>query len=255
MVTDGRALPSEQQISDLANELDGRHPQDILRWGLEQFGSRLAICTSFQADGMAILDMASRIDPSVRVFTIDTGRLHPETYELMDRVRGRYGVELEVYYPDAAELETFVRKEGVNAFYRSITLRLNCCDIRKVNPLQKVLDNLDAWVTGVRRDQSSTRAAVRALEVDHDHGGLIKLNPLAGWTDADVWDYIRANDVPYSALYDQGYTSIGCAPCTRPTAPGEDPRAGRWWWEVDAPKECGIHLRFDAPQPVLQQAT
>jgi thioredoxin-dependent adenylylsulfate APS reductase len=245
VVIEERARLDEREAADVAADLDGRAPQEVLRWGIERFGSQLAICTSLQADGMAILDMARRIDPAVRVFTIDTGRMPAETYELMDQVRDRYGVALEVYYPDAAELEEFVRREGVNAFYRSVPLRLGCCEIRKVNPLNKVLATLDAWVTGLRRDQSSTRAAVQAVEIDHDHGGLVKLNPLAGWTEPQVWEYIRANDVPTSALYAQGYTSIGCAPCTRPTTAGEDPRAGRWWWELDAPKECGIHFSVE----------
>jgi thioredoxin-dependent adenylylsulfate APS reductase len=242
VVIEERVRLDEREVAAVAAELDGREPQEVLRWGIERFGNRLAICTSLQADGMAILDMTRRIDPAVRVFTIDTGRMPAETYDLMDQVRDRYGIALEVYYPDAGELEEFVRREGVNAFYRSVPLRLGCCEIRKVNPLNKVLATLDAWVTGLRRDQSSTRAEVRAVEIDHDHGGLVKLNPLAGWTEAQVWEYIRANDVPTSALYAQGYTSIGCAPCTRPTTAGEDPRAGRWWWEFDAPKECGIHF-------------
>src|SRR5262249_7629585 len=159
--------------------------------------------------------------------------LHPETYALMDRVRERYGIALEVYSPDAPELAQFVRAEGVNAFYRDVSLRLRCCEVRKVNPLNRVLGELDAWVTGLRRDQSANRATVRAVDIDADHGGLLKLNPLAEWTDEQVWAYVRANDVPYNELYDQGFTSIGCMPCTRPTEPGEDPRAGRWWWEQD----------------------
>jgi len=242
MVLDQRQVLDEQDVAALAAELDGVDPPNVLRWGITRFGRRLALCTSLQADGMAILDMAWRIDPSVRVFTIDTGRMPAETHALIDQVRDRYGIALEVYSPDAGELEAFVRREGVNAFYRGVDLRLDCCEIRKVNPLNRVLRGLDAWVTGLRRDQAATRSAVRAVELDHGHGGLLKLNPLAEWTDADVWRYIRAHDVPYNALYDQGYTSIGCAPCTRPTSAGEDPRAGRWWWEQDAVKECGIHF-------------
>jgi len=137
-----------------------------------------------------------------------------------------------------------VTKHGINPFYRSVSLRLLCCEIRKVNPLNRALSNLDAWVTGLRRAQSGTRTGTAKLEVDASHGGIIKVNPLADWSEGQVWDYIRANDVPYNALYDKGYTSIGCAPCTRPTQPGEDPRAGRWWWENGVPKECGIHLRM-----------
>lgn len=236
-----RARLDEREIAELALAYEERGPQDVLCWTLERFGSRAALCTSFQADGMAILDMAWRINPKVRVFTIDTGRLPQETYDLLDRVREKYGIEIEVYFPDATQVESIVRRHGTNLFYRSVQLRLLCCEARKVLPLRRVLATLDAWVTGLRRDQSATRATIRKIEIDHDHGGLVKVNPLADWTQNKVWDYLRAHDVPYHPFYDQGYTSIGCAPCTRPTNPGEDPRAGRWWWEKETPKECGLH--------------
>jgi phosphoadenosine phosphosulfate reductase len=236
---------NEWEVRELAIALDDKEPQEVLRWGIERFGQRLAIGTSFQAAGMAILDMAWHIDPTVRVFTIDTGRLHQETYELMERVRERYHLTLEVYYPDAAELEAFVRREGINAFYRSVPLRLHCCQIRKVNPTKRALATLDAWVTGLRREPWVSRMNIPKVEIDHDHGGLLKLNPLADWTEEEVWAYIREHDVPYNALYDRGYRSIGCAPCTRPIGPQEEARAGRWWWEQNAPKECGIHCPIE----------
>ena len=236
----------EQAITELALAYEERTPQDVLRWTLERFGSRAALCTSFQADGMVILDMAWRIDPKVRVFTIDTGRLPQETYALLDRVREQYNLEIEVYFPDATQVESIVRRYGTNLFYRDVKLRLLCCQARKVLPLRRVLATLDAWVTGLRREQSATRAAVRKIELDQEHGGLVKVNPLATWTEQEVWDYIRAHDVPYHPFYDQGYTSIGCAPCTRPTTPGEDPRAGRWWWENGALKECGMHCTIES---------
>jgi phosphoadenosine phosphosulfate reductase len=235
----------EWEVGELATELDDQEPQEVLRWGIERFGNRLAICTSFQSDGMAILDMAWRINPDIRIFTVDSGRMHPETYDLIERVRDQYQLPIEIYYPNAAELEPFVHRVGVNGFYRSVPLRLRCCEIRKVNPLKKVLVNLDAWVTGLRRDQWASRANIRKIEIDHDHGGLLKMNPLADWMEEEVWEYIREHDVPYNTLYDKGYTSIGCAPCTRPTAPGEDARTGRWWWEKNAPKECGIHCPIE----------
>jgi phosphoadenylyl-sulfate reductase (thioredoxin) len=150
-----------------------------------------------------------------------------------------------VHAPDARELDVMTTKHGVNLFYEAVPLRLLCCQVRKVRPLQRVLDGLDAWITGLRRETWASRADIRKIELDHDHGGIAKLNPLADWTHEEVWDYIRANDVPYHALYDQGYTSIGCAPCTRRSAPGEDPRAGRWWWEKNAPKECGMHCTIE----------
>jgi phosphoadenosine phosphosulfate reductase len=235
----------EWEVGEIALELDDHEPREVLRWGMERFGGRLAICSSFQSDGMAILDMAWRIDPGVRVFTVDSGRMHPETYNLMEQVRQRYGLAIEVYYPNSAELEPFVLREGINAFYRAVPLRLRCCEIRKVNPLKKVLEDLDAWVTGLRRDQWASRSNIRKVEIDHDHGGLLKLNPLADWTEEEVWEYVHTNDLTYNALYDQGFTSIGCAPCTRPANPGEDARAGRWWWEKNAPKECGIHCPIE----------
>jgi thioredoxin-dependent adenylylsulfate APS reductase len=241
LATAGPRLSGET-VEELNRAFADAPPQDTLRWAIECFGERLAFVTSFQAEGMAILDMAWRIDPTIRVVTVDSGRLPGETHELIDRVRERYRVTVEVYAPDATELESFVRVEGVNPFYHSVTLRLRCCDIRKVAPLRRALRGYDAWVTGRRRDQSTTRRSIPTVEFDDEHGGPIKLNPLARWTAEQVWEYTHERGVPYNALYDQGYTSIGCAPCTRPTRSGEDPRAGRWWWEGETPKECGIHL-------------
>lgn len=236
----------EQAIHSLATSYEDRSPQDVLGWALARFGSRMAICTSFQIDGMAILDMAWRIDPTVRVFTIDTGRLPQDTYDLIDTVRQHYQIEIEVYYPDATQVESVARRHGMNLFYQDVNLRLLCCQTRKVLPLQRVLSSLDAWVTGLRRDQLSSRANTRKIEADNDHGGLVKLNPLADWTEEQVWDYVRTHRVPTHPFYDQGYTSIGCEPCTRPISAGEDHRAGRWWWENGALKECGMHCSIES---------
>ncbi|MBM3944316.1 MAG: phosphoadenylyl-sulfate reductase [SAR202 cluster bacterium] len=235
-------MPPLEEVKALAAQFEGKAPEDIIRWTFDRFGGRAAFCTSLQSGGMVILDMLHKVDPSARVFTIDTGRLPQETYDLIDRARERYDMPIEVYSPDHQELSTMVEKHGVNPFYRSYSLRLLCCEIRKVNPLNRVLAEMDAWVTGLMRTQSSTRANVQKIELDDAHGGIVKLNPLADWDSKQVWDYIRENDVPYNALYDKGYTSIGCAPCTRAIRPGEDERAGRWWWERGMPKECGIHL-------------
>ncbi len=242
---DQSSLLDEQEVDQLATEFETRPPQDLLRWAIGRFGSRLAFATSFQADGMVILDLAWRIDPQIRVITVDTGRLHQETYDLIERVGERYQIPIEIYYPDAAELGAFVGAHGINAFHQSLELRLRCCEVRKVDPLSRALTGLDAWIAGRRRSQSATRRNLRKVEIDRAHGGLIKLTPLADWTDEQVWAYIRANDVPHNTLYGQGYTSIGCVPCTRPTRPGDDPRSGRWWWETNVPKECGIHCRVD----------
>jgi thioredoxin-dependent adenylylsulfate APS reductase len=231
------------EVGELGVEYDDREPQEVIAWALETFAAeRIGVCTSFQSDGMAILDMAWRIDPKVRVFTVDTGRLPEQTHTLMEQVRQRYGISIETYHPDARELQLLTTRYGPNPFYESVPLRLTCCDIRKVRPLVRVLGDLDGWITGLRRDQWATRSNIRKIELDHDHGGIVKVNPLADWTEEEVWDYIRANDVPYHPLYDQGYQSIGCAPCTRPVQPGENARSGRWWWETGAaPKECGMH--------------
>ncbi|NOZ26720.1 MAG: phosphoadenylyl-sulfate reductase [Chloroflexi bacterium] len=240
-----RGLLDEFEAGELAVQFDPEPPEVVIEWALERWHPHIAVCTSFQAEGMVILDMAWRINPEVRVFTVDTGRLPQETYDIIEEVRDRYGIEVEVYFPDAASIEAMARRFGPNLFYKSVEARLLCCKLRKVEPIRRVLSGLDAWITGLRRGQWASRANIRKIEIDHDHGGLAKINPLADWTHEEVWDYIRANDVPYHKLYDRGYTSIGCAPCTRPTQPGEDPRAGRWWWEKDAPKECGIHCPLE----------
>ena len=242
---DERDLLDEFEAGQLAVELDDATPQEVIAYALERWGSQVAICTSFQAEGMAILDMAWRIDNNVRIFTVDTGRLHQETYDAMEEVRQRYGIDVEVYFPDARQIEKMVGRFGPNLFQRSVEARLTCCNVRKVEPIRGVLEGLDAWVTGLRRDQWASRANIRKIEIDHDHGGLAKINPLADWTLEEVKEYNQAYGVPEHPLYAKGYTSIGCAPCTRVTAPGEDPRAGRWWWEKNAPKECGIHCPIE----------
>lgn len=229
------------EVGELAIQFDDQEPTQVLRWAFQEFHPRLALITSFQIDGMVLLDMAWRINPEVRVITLDTGRLPEETYELMEEVRGQYGINIEVYYPNTQEVEKLVKKHGVNLFYRSVKFRLMCCEVRKVRPLLRALSGLDAWITGLRRDQWASRTNIRKIELDHDHGGVVKVNPLADWTEEEVWDYIKTHRVPYNKLYDKGYTSIGCHPCTRPVKPGENPRAGRWWWEINAPKECGMH--------------
>ena len=216
--------------------------EDVMGWAMDAFGSRIAISTSFQAEGIVAIDLAHQIDPGVRVLTVDTGRLPQETYDLIDRVREHYGISVEIHYPDQDHLSSMTTKYGTNSFYNSVLQRLRCCEIRKVDPLKIALGGLDAWITGLRRSQSETRANIPKVAIDLSKGDIVKVNPLADWSSDDVWDYIRTRGLPYNFLYDQGYTSIGCAPCTRPIESGEDPRAGRWWWENGTPKECGIHI-------------
>ncbi len=233
---------SIEHLGQLASVYERKTADEVVHWALDTFGDRVALCTSFQAEGMVILDIAHRIEPDLKVFTIDTGRLPEETYDLIQRTRDHYGIDIDVHYPDREELSQMVGKHGINLFYQSTSLRLLCCEARKVKPLNRALENLDAWMTGLRRSQTAIREGTRKIEVDSAHGGITKVNPLADWSSEQVWEYIRANDVPYNDLYDRGYTSIGCAPCTRAVEPGEDPRAGRWWWEKGMPKECGLHL-------------
>ncbi|MGH2936349.1 MAG: phosphoadenylyl-sulfate reductase, partial [Gaiellaceae bacterium] len=206
----------------------------------------IAISTSFQIDTVVMIDMAWELDPNFKVFSVDTGRLPAETLDLADRLRDRYpGLQLDLVQPNDDEVEKMVGKHGVDLFQTSVDLRFVCCNIRKVRPLTKHLHTLDAWITGLRRDQWASRTNIRKIEIDHDHGAIVKLNPLADWTAREVGDYLRLHDVPTHPLYERGYTSIGCAPCTRALAPGEAERDGRWWWEQNAPKECGMHCSIE----------
>jgi thioredoxin-dependent adenylylsulfate APS reductase len=212
---------------------------EILAWAISTFGESFAIASSLQKEGMVIVDLASRISSSVRVFTLDTGRLPEETHRMMDSVRDRYGISVELVLPDAGDVERLVNLHGPNLFYQSVELRERCCEARKVRPLARKLRTLKAWATGIRREQSETRARVPKVE---ELDGRIKICPLADWSAEQVGDYTRQHNVPVHPLYERGYRSIGCAPCTRAVAPGEDVRAGRWWWEqAGAKKECGLH--------------
>ncbi|MGD9762581.1 MAG: phosphoadenylyl-sulfate reductase [Candidatus Binatia bacterium] len=228
----------------LSRAFDDASAEDILRWALDTFAPRIALSASFGSpEGLVLLDMMHKISPErTRVFTIDTGRLHQETYDLMDRVRARYDVKVEVYFPRPETVEAMVREHGLNLFYDSVELRKMCCGVRKVEPLSRALADLDAWIAGLRPSQSVTRSDVRAVELDEVHGGRIKLNPLARWSREQVMDYVERHHVPVNRLHAQGYPSIGCVPCTRSIQPGEDERSGRWWWEEPDSRECGIHV-------------
>ena len=239
-------IHDELEAGELAIRFEGESPQALLEWAIEEFSPQIALSAAFQADDCVLIDMAYRIDPSVRVFTVDTGRLPAETHELITELRDRYpGLNLDVLEPDAGQVERMVRAKGLELMRESVPNRLLCCNVRKVQPLTAHLDGLEAWITGLRRDQWATRTNIRKVEIDHDHGAIVKLNPLAEWTEDEVWDYARANDVPTHPLYERGYTSIGCAPCTRAIRAGEAGRDGRWWWESNAPKECGIHCAIE----------
>lgn len=236
--------PSDSILRQIeAGDLEADGPVEILTWGIKNFHPRLALSASFGApEGMVLLHMMHRIEPRSRVFTLDTGRIPQATYDLIDRVRDRYDVAVEVLFPAPADVESMVRQHGMNLFYESVEKRQLCCRLRKVEPMKRYLVDLDAWVSGLRREQGVTRTETRKVEVDHANGGLVKLNPLADWTHDDVWNYVREHGVPVNRLHAQGYPSVGCEPCSRAIQPGDDIRAGRWWWENDDTKECGIHV-------------
>jgi phosphoadenosine phosphosulfate reductase len=197
--------------------------------------------SSLAAEDMVLTDLILRAKLPIGIFSLETGRLHKETLGVLDRIKENYGYEVALYKPEPAAVDAYVKQNGLNAFYDSIDMRKECCRIRKVEPLNRALAGNKAWVTGQRRAQSATRAALDVQENDDAHG-MIKFNPLADWSEQDVWNYIRGNKVPYNPLHDQGYPSIGCEPCTRAIQPGEDVRAGRWWWENPETKECGLHV-------------
>jgi thioredoxin-dependent adenylylsulfate APS reductase len=215
----------------------------VLRLALETLGpSRLALATSLGPESIVILDLLSDMDAWPRIVTMDTGRLPEQTHRLMDRVQDRFGVEIEVLKPDPDAVEEMTRERGPDLFFRSLDDRLRCCDVRKVEPLRLALRGVDGWITGLRREQSSTRWKTPKISLDFEHGLIWKVNPLADWSGERVWHYIRKRDLPYNTLHDMGYPSVGCAPCSRAVPPGADPRSGRWWWEAPESRECGLHV-------------
>ncbi len=201
----------------------------------------IALASSLGAEDQALTHMVLSIRPDARIFVLDTGRFHNETYELMEATMKRYGMRYEILFPEAAGVEEMESRHGPNLFYKGYEQRKRCCLVRKVQPLRRVLSSLDVWITGLRKEQAVTRNGIEKIAWDEGNG-LLKLNPLADWSEEQVWEYIRRNDIPYNRLHDQGYPSIGCAPCTRAVLPGEDLRSGRWWWETPEQKECGLHL-------------
>jgi len=212
-----------------------------LKQAEREFAPDLVFACSFGAEDVVLFDLIAKHAPSIRIVTLDTGRLPQETYDVMAACREKYGVNIQVYFPDAADVEVMVREKGVNLFYESLENRKLCCEIRKIRPLKRALEGARAWVTGLRREQAASRTDMQPIEDDAAFG-IQKFNPLIEWSEKDIWDYIKANDVPYNKLHDQFYPSIGCAPCTRPVTVGEDPRSGRWWWEREgAVAECGLH--------------
>ena len=225
---------------ELRAELEGKDAESVIRQAWETFGEKLVFATSLAAEDQVITDIIARNRWPIPLVTLDTGRLFPETYALLAETEKRYGIKIRVFFPDSAQVEEMVAEKGVNLFYESAQNRKLCCRVRKLEPLKRALAPYRAWLCGLRREQSVTRAETKTVE-DDTANGLIKVNPLADWTEQQVWGYIAARNVPYNPLHDQGYPSIGCACCTRAVKRTEDVRAGRWWWEQPEHKECGLH--------------
>lgn len=229
-----------KRIDQFNELLAGLPAEDILRATLEMYGQHAAFSTSLGAEDQAITHMLMQINPEANIFTLDTGRMFPETYELIERTEARYGMRIRVFFPDYKAVEEMVSTRGINLFYYSIENRKMCCHIRKIEPLKRALHGKKVWITGLRREQSPTRKDMCLAEWDEGNH-IIKVNPLLEWTEKQVWDYIHEHNIPYNTLHDKGFPSIGCLPCTRAIEPGEDIRAGRWWWENPDSRECGLH--------------
>ncbi len=232
-----------KDVPEINQSLGGKSPQEILAWTLGHFGAeKVALASSLGAEDQVLTEMLLEIEPKAVIFTLDTGRLPQETLECLKKTEEKYGFKYRVYHPDPAAVAKMVLEKGIDLFYESVENRKLCCHVRKVEPLQRALKGFSAWVCGLRREQSVTREGLNVVEWDAANG-LYKINPLIDWTEKQVWETIRAKGIPYNRLHDQGYPSIGCAPCTRAVKPGEDVRAGRWWWESPDKKECGLHFK------------
>jgi phosphoadenosine phosphosulfate reductase len=221
----------------------GATAQQILRQGAEAAQGIVKLACSFSVEDTVIIDIIHKEGFPIGAFALDTGRLNEETYEVADAITDRYGIRIDWYFPKHEAVEKLEREKGLYSFRESLDNRHECCGIRKVEPLGRALAGLAGWVTGLRREQSVTRTDLAPIEIDKNHGGILKINPLLEWNEKQVWEYAKQHHVPVSRLYDDGYRSIGCAPCTRAVAPGEHARAGRWWWENPEHKECGLHRR------------
>jgi phosphoadenosine phosphosulfate reductase len=227
-------------LQRLNKDFEGKSPEEILAFFVRKHKGKITLANSLGAEDQVLTHMLEAIDPSVPIFTLDTGRMFPETYDLIEETNKRYNIQLRIMFPDRERVEEMVNTRGLNLFYESVENRKLCCHIRKIEPLKRALKGMEMWITGLRREQSVTRLATGFVEWDEGNG-LLKLNPLADWTNDQVWDYIRKHNIPYHALHDQGFPSIGCQPCTRAVKDGEDIRSGRWWWEQPESKECGLH--------------
>lgn len=234
-------MSKETIANELNEQLKGKTAQEVVAYFLDNY-KEVALSSSLAAEDQALSDVILKHDKSARIFTLDTGRLHPETYDVMDATNLKYNIKIDVYFPNEQNVQELYKTQGVNGHYESIDKRKHCCFVRKIEPLKRALKGLDIWFTGLRASQSVTRTQMPLVEYDANFD-VIKVNPLIDWNEDDVWTYIKENKVPYNKLHDQGFPSIGCAPCTRAVKDGEDIRAGRWWWENPEHKECGLHKK------------
>lgn len=223
-------------------ELIDSSPGEVISFFYDQFPGKVVLSTSLGLEDQALTEIVSLIDKEAPIFTLDTGRLFPETYDLLDRTCKKYRIKIDVYFPDTNDIEDMVNNKGINLFYESIEYRKQCCSLRKLVPLARAMKGYEAWITGLRKDQSVTRTDMKLVEWD-ENNNMLKINPLINWTEKDLMDYIKVNNIPYNTLHKKGFASIGCQPCTRAIEPGEDVRAGRWWWENPDTKECGLHSK------------
>ncbi len=234
---------TQERIAELNVQMHNKTPQEVINFFGEMFYDKIALSTSLGAEDQILTEMvASSTSKEIKIFTLDTGRLFPETYDLIDRTAKRYKKEIAVYFPKHDAVEKMVATKGMNLFYESVENRKECCNTRKIEPLMRAFESVDAWICGLRAEQSVTRTAIEVVEWDANNK-KVKINPLAKWSEKMVWDYIKEKKIPYNPLHDKGFPSIGCQPCTRAIMEGEDVRAGRWWWENPATKECGLHKK------------
>lgn len=230
----------EIQAEDYARQFNKASAEEILSFFLHQYKERIVQATSMGAEDQVLTKIICAIDKSAQIITLDTGRLFQETYDLIAKTNAHFSINIEIYFPDNKRVEEMVRQKGINLFYESVENRKLCCGIRKNEPLKRALHGMDAWICGLRKDQTVTRFYNKVVEWDEQYG-LLKINPLINWTEKQLWNYIREHGIPYNVLHDRGFPSIGCQPCTRAILPGEDSRSGRWWWEKEDEKECGLH--------------
>jgi len=235
-------LMEKYTVDQLNEKLKGESALEILKIVSNRFGKKIRFASSMGVEDQVITHMIADNQLPIEVFTLDTGRMFPETYEVIEKTQARYKLKISVYFPDSQDVENMVNEKGINLFYHSIENRKLCCGIRKIKPLKRALEGMDAWITGLRREQSPTRKDMQVVEWDEGNK-LIKVNPLLEWSEKQTWDFIKENKIPYNTLHDKGFPSIGCQPCTRAIMPGEDVRSGRWWWENPETKECGLHGR------------